>query len=115
MRPKCYITFMCDQDFECFLCERGKTKDGVVKECDDFTPAEKIAALVDALKELGVDVPQWMPIKSAPKNGEHILIYEPDGFYVIEGLKHGDDWLTFPGLTQCFPTHWMPLPTKPTE
>jgi hypothetical protein len=72
---------------------------------------------------------KWQPIKTAPRDGTEILLYEwvenekvgkQDYFFVG---YWGNDYLTgdsgfFNNTTECgenFPTHWMPLPEPPVE
>lgn len=69
MRPRCEIAYMCPSDFPCKDCDRGHSKLGKVIVCNEPRKEEKIAALVAALKELGVDVPQWLPLPQPPKEG----------------------------------------------
>jgi hypothetical protein len=76
---------------------------------------------------------EWQPIETAPKDGTHIIGYDPsDSIYA--GVK-GIHWIPeekrmFDGheitrkgywaksVHDCCvekPTHWMPLPKPPTE
>lgn len=72
----------------------------------------------------------WMPIETAPKDGTHIMVWEPT-FKSIEfswwgndyNVKDylgwlcgdGDDWSTGFYHTPITPTHWMPMPNPPEE
>jgi len=64
----------------------------------------------------------WMPIESAPKDGESILAicgsaYSPlaNVTWWADGWTHysrpDDKW--HGGVGKWFPTHWMPLPPLP--
>lgn len=70
----------------------------------------------------------WQPIETAPKDGESVLLYFPDGAPWNEGNigigfwagDGSDNWyasecdshnMTADG--QRNPTHWMPLPVPP--
>lgn len=61
----------------------------------------------------------WLPIESAPKDHTVILFYAQEyglpgpGICRWAGELYG--WWAFGerGGMQCFPTHWMPLPTAP--
>lgn len=70
----------------------------------------KFGEAADALEAM-----QWQPIETAPKDGTHVLLHEPNGFSGVAGLCHFGMWLYFPGLEPIYPTHWMPLPAPPTE
>lgn len=62
---------------------------------------------------------KWKPIETAPKDGRHILCYDPSkeycSIYVVEyeiGTwveAGGESYMTFR------PTHWMELPDKPNQ
>ena len=62
---------------------------------------------------------QWRPIETAPKDGTPFLGIEHPlghGMCVIKWCR--DHWhSTYSGVAtgQEYPTHWMPLPTPPTE
>jgi len=67
----------------------------------------------------------WKTIDSAPKDGTCVLVYNDDGcVYAAEYDDYFGKW-RFPSADQhgcgcCSgdgdaPTHWMPLPEKPTE
>lgn len=66
---------------------------------------------------------QWKPIKSAPKDGARLLVYESgigqfcarwcdiaDGFWEFDPLPDA-----YYDTTEVRPTHWMPLPDPPTD
>jgi hypothetical protein len=78
--------------------------------------------------------PKWLPIKTAPKDGTHILALLPDAdtCYVIcwcdpaagirvelreageeVGWRHAHDG--FPVSEFSKPTHWQPLPAAPSQ
>lgn len=81
----------------------------------------------------------WRPIETAPRDGTHILAYDPEGlhgpvlavvyWYVhrgetfkeaeIEGLYRKEiyehDWWEGAGYTPFRATHWQPLPTPPAS
>ena len=59
-RPKCAVSFevsggWCMRDGDCPTCEAYENY-SCKRKLFVFTPAEKIAALVDALEELGYEV-----------------------------------------------------------
>jgi len=77
---------------------------------------------------------EWLPIESAPKDGEPVLIWKPDERMVGEYMMaaYWDDshykepgWVPVGGIykqgyfsdvtesDQGYPTHWMPLPAPP--
>lgn len=89
-------------------------------------------AVLTALREAGA-LHEWRPIEEAPKDGERVLLWvEPHedhwgtqkacaviGNWVVwpdrerrTGMRDGWSWY---GPAQCYPTHWMPLPTPPGE
>jgi len=62
---------------------------------------------------------KWMPIDSAPKDGEDKLLYvEKTGEQFVGYLADGD-WIyayhKHIGCFVCEPTHWMPLPPPPKD
>lgn len=76
---------------------------------------------------------EWLPIKSAPKDGTWVLIYDPVmlemgvslGSYYREeergenGRFIGGEWTApdWDGAPTGYlkPTHWMPLPPPPAD
>ena len=75
----------------------------------------------------------WQPIKTAPKDGKPVLIYQPEeairnyntGFsvnlppvvYVCMWESGISSWVEAEGeqYSSFDPTHWMPLPKPPTN
>ena len=70
----------------------------------------------------------WQPIETAPKDGDKIDLYDPiygrfiDVEWCHSSPLHPDghwvkDVLDYSGtdLSWLEPTHWMPLPTPPTD
>lgn len=66
---------------------------------------------------------EWLPIESAPKNGDPLLVYG-DGSYTVAWWSDGVDewrdvgdigWAGMYGDDGNQPTHWMPLPAPPGE
>jgi hypothetical protein len=59
----------------------------------------------------------WLPIDTAPKTDDAILLYEPFEGVVCQGSWVADDSEWFPSKgSKGFwkqPTHWMPLPPPP--
>lgn len=83
---------------------------------------------------------EWQPIESAPKDGSYMLLYFPEGARSLREDYDAQDWSEYePAMMLGFwsgdnypenewthdfyegisfygePTHWMPLPTPPTE
>jgi len=72
---------------------------------------------------------KWLPIESAPKDGTRVLLacryldglYELSVGFWIESRKDWADaygsapYTTVDNGDDCFPTHWMPLPSPPQE
>jgi Protein of unknown function (DUF551) len=66
----------------------------------------------------------WQPIETAPKDGTHILAFEPFENVIVStwwwsqpdskngGAWYGTDPMDRLNWCQCF-THWMPLPSPP--
>jgi hypothetical protein len=72
-----------------------------------------------------VSVPDWQPIETAPKDGQHVLLTVADDPppYVCEGyfdegerkwFKANTDWGDYFDGSLHSVTHWLPLPTPPT-
>lgn len=130
MRPKLKAVVMPDCDKSMKSCDKCENFDAArrTQSCqahERYSDAEVIAALVSALKELGVTVHQWMPIDSAPKDGTVVLGFwmstedihqimpicydDYTGWYAVDFFSSSD------GGPKVYPTHWMPLPTKSKE
>jgi hypothetical protein len=65
---------------------------------------------------------EWRPIKTAPKDGEPVLLYKPDeghsGEYLLVGYwgewaGEGECWIACAGHNLRPPIHWMSLPVPP--
>ena len=64
---------------------------------------------------------EWMPIESAPRDGQKILGWNKwDGVLVFERYRYGsnDRFEGWRAVYDCEdfagpPTHWMPLPEPP--
>lgn len=57
---------------------------------------------------------EWMPIETAPKNGERFLF--TNGGFIGIGFFISGQWFacdSWRGETNSVPTHWMPLPAPP--
>lgn len=64
---------------------------------------------------------KWMPIKTAPKDGTHVLLLD-DGWFCIAGYwdqsergEGGQIWKDSQQHEMRFPKYWMPLPKAPTD
>lgn len=67
----------------------------------------------------------WMPIETAPKDGTRVLLFFPDSYGdVVTEATYDGRWqvaiMPSHGCGCCGdddpdPTHWMPLPPKPTK
>ena len=61
----------------------------------------------------------WMPIETAPKDGQAILVTDGRGCYCVEWNEELDWWTVDDNKLGPFrlrgsaPTHWMPLPPAP--
>ena len=60
---------------------------------------------------------QWQPIDTAPKDGTHILAYQPGPFDCCTVIHwYGGAWSVVVVSyydVEWAPTHWMPLPPPP--
>ena len=74
-----------------------------------------------AIHELAALVPEWKPIETAPKDGTHILISNPEWFSghvawwrKTENAKNWKrGWFVDFGYDYNNASHWMPLPALP--
>lgn len=74
---------------------------------------EQLKAEIVKLKSLA-SPSGWQSIESAPKDGREILGINDHGNMDVINWSPGMEW--FVGMDQGFePTHWMPLPTPPTD
>jgi hypothetical protein len=101
--------------------QRATGLNGAVKY--DLTLSDIEAALAE-LAELR-KASQWMPIKTAPRNGSRLLLaadwtdklkvkqvayghwYELGPYWAYDGYQFGNP--------ECQPTHWRPLPPPPAK
>ena len=63
----------------------------------------------------------WQPIATAPKDGSHILAYQPSesvkfdhDYCVVWWCEYANDWRDYGDIGACGqdgfePTHWAPL------
>ena len=56
---------------------------------------------------------QWLPIESAPKTGERILLGHGNSVWEDEWFSPEQRWWNL--SDDEVPTHWMPKPPPPTE
>lgn len=59
---------------------------------------------------------KWESIETAPKDGNHILLFRPNIQYIGYYGGANSGWrINAPGLPAMWPlpTHWMPLPDPP--
>ncbi len=63
---------------------------------------------------------EWRPIKTAPKSGISILVYQPwkSGYNCVLIAHYANGWINQAACDRCGvaelePTHWMPLPEGP--
>lgn len=56
----------------------------------------------------------WMPIETAPRDGEGVLLLvpDPDRAEVAPGYSSDGVWLSWSAY-EVTPTHWRPLPLPP--
>ncbi|WP_409021373.1 DUF551 domain-containing protein [Dyadobacter sp. CY261] len=61
----------------------------------------------------------WQPIETAPKDGTEVLGWDGVNRFTCRYKKWGNwDLLvcgSYAGDGDCFPTHWMPLPSPPKD
>jgi len=85
--------------------------------CGDHYAAMR-CAIEAALRSQG-KVEGWRPIDTAPKDGSTVLAYSPvDGPFTSrwEGrIWQGQPWRPYKEALKANPTHWMPLPSAPTN
>lgn len=91
-------------------------------------PVELVANPDDAIRPIVQDAPSaiagWLPIESAPKDGNNYLFYRKGLVNTarwLGGTWGGSGWSyelaenIANGFTENLPTHWMPLPAAPTQ
>lgn len=66
----------------------------------------------------------WQPIETAPKDGTVVLCWDEFKecdlmwYGIIQQWNEPKDilgWMYVATNTECYPTHWMPLPKPPTD
>lgn len=94
-----------------------EARDAVVNRGSDIAQvAMDGAAILFEYIEQQRDASEWQPIKTAPTDGTHVLLYIPDWDTVSkyqEGHYNGIYWQEF-DTGFCNPTHWKHL-GKPTN
>ena len=81
----------------------------------DWTYAEADATGDDIYTRADL-VPQWQPIKTAPKDGTRIRLFCPDnGQWESWWVEDGEEWFADGQGFELvpYPTHWQPLPAPP--
>lgn len=97
------------------LCEFHAVEWGVASGQNTVADAATLRALIERVG--------WQPIETAPRDGVKFDAWVPDAFgghrmvnlsFNRKGQlrQHG---LITPAELPRWPTHWMPLPTPPTE
>ena len=119
---------MSEQEYACYIdWAPGEEMD---KTCvfDDDRPEDCLEAMLLPKEyktkwdcpywrstENNSEVSQWKPIKTAPKDGSNVLVYDPDvGYPYVCRWEYG----RFVEVSEYYsfnPTHWMPLPKPPEE
>lgn len=86
-----------------------------------YVPSAVRACMDDAAKEIERLRAGWLPIESAPKDGQWFLGWsESDGHHVARA-GYSATWVSLcwcqsaDGPEEINPTHWQPLPTPPGE
>jgi hypothetical protein len=86
---------------------------------DDLSVAAAAAQRIEELEKAASKF-QWQPIEAAPRDGTHILCYNPRYGMILNGVWSGeaqncfemkDERLEY--IKDFYPTHWMPLPEPP--
>lgn len=80
------------------------------------------------VRQIAAEVQQWQPIESAPRDGTPILVcyadqYDTNGFLPAAvrfrsyhpNAKGKEEFRTSNGTKVEVITHWMPLPSPPTQ
>jgi len=75
-----------------------------------------------------ININNWQPIETAPKDGTKVLVVEGEQIYIASYKYDGNYNCQKPNIAWCisdaedlegfervlsFPTHWMPLPLPP--
>lgn len=62
------------------------------------------------------EVPGWMPIETAPKDGKDLLVFTTDQLVRLAFFDRAREgvWSCWPGRERIYPTHWIPLPAAPS-
>lgn len=57
---------------------------------------------------------KWQPVETAPKGDgrDYVILYDK---HVCVGVWFEDRWKPIHSTESVHPTHWMPLPPKPTK
>ena len=95
-------------------------------QLDPFTDA-RAARLLERFEAEAAKANQpkngWMPITTAPQDGTAILVWArwknaPAGPAIVEWVKRGKEWKRVGetrSIASGIATHWMPLPSGPSD
>lgn len=88
--------------------------------CVHETQQENIEAMKGVVRKMIVaaltaaDAAAWRPIKSAPRDGAHILTYYADGRVMADTFPYRG-FLEWQEQLDEPPIYWQPLPAPPTK
>lgn len=75
-------------------------------ECSDYRARNATVGLEAELRAAGIELIEWQPIESAPKDGTDVILRSSDHVMKDHWSDVQERWFHWWGFTDDHPTHW---------